>query len=233
MDYRGWILSIYDEFQRVYNKENSKIKKTKKQVLKEMFLKENLFITLVVLSYAILQITLIILYIKIKDRSISWCMVLVMFVTGFLASTQMYKNELTIYKYHEMIETLKEVLEQNNLNSEHYVRYLLKYTGGVLYKIKNVKGGGMISNTLAGSTAVYIADRVFKSSLLSLIIIIGLLVAFLFTIIYLYLSEIPNSRIVRKSQFHQLLRILVDYEYESKKSMDSNIKPKEINSMVK
>lgn len=203
MDYIGWVLSIYDEYKKQYKVKYPKI--NKKMSLKNI-LKLAYIIVIPVIGF-------IILYYSIQNKSLDGMFIstLMIFVAPLFV---IYSVELTLEEYKKRLEIMKGILEKEGLYTSSHLEKLAKETGSVFYKIRYSNLEILIKSLtgIAGAIGItYLYDKI-TSEVFTIIFILSIgLIAIVYTLRSI-IQLIPNSRIVRKKEFHELLIILVVYK---------------------
>lgn len=221
MDYMGWVLSIYDECIERYNKRHIK-KLTDKEVVKKFFSKEYLIETvslIVTIFYIVGLIVLIVLYFWGIIKKVEIYLIVGGLVLLISYIPQIYRYELKLEYFKRKLIILSEVLEEENLTTTESIEKLVKDTEGVLDKIKSFdfKFANKLLLTLSGLFAaigiknINIENQTIKNFII-LFFIVLLCIIFIGWILYLILTMIPNSRMVRRQKFHELLKILLVYK---------------------
>ncbi|WP_291571449.1 hypothetical protein [Clostridium sp. UBA4548] len=228
MDYKGWVLSIYDEYVKRYNeKYNAKEEKVKlKDVISIMKRKEKRAgsIAIILFLLSIILLMGLSLFGKIENAEIYiMAEVLCAFLIAYFYN---YKHEVDIQTYHRRVDVLREVLIDEGLYNEGFVRSLRSYTGGIFYKISE-KIRGVIKGGI-GIASIIGFNYTFIRSNNDIVLLIVAIMAIVMTIAYyahIYLICMPNSRVIRRGNFHVILNILIAYDFESK-STNKNISDK-------
>lgn len=220
MDYMGWILSIYDEYERIYYDKHP-IRKVKNfnEFINNCFKKQNRYISIWLMLFFLNIVTILILYFLGKLDNKQYYIV-IPFIALFIGIIpQWYQNELNLKEYEEKLLILMLVLKEHNLYNSDIIKILLKETRGVFYKIKRAIIGALGIIISSGILKLFIDNSeewvTISNNIFVIIIIVVYLIIFLFIVWYNVASSIPNSRIIRKRKMHELLRILVIYKFKS------------------
>lgn len=221
MDYMGWVLSIYDECIKRYNKRYLK-KLTNKEVIRKVFNKEYLVETIsliMTIFYIVGLITLMVLYFLGIIKRIEVYLTVGGLVLLISYIPQIYRYELKLEYFKRKLIILSEILEEESLTTTESIEKLVKDTEGVLDKIKSFdfQLANKFVLTLSGLSAaigiknINIENQTIKNFILILFIVL-IFIIFMAWITYLILTMIPNSRIVRRQKLHELLKILLIYK---------------------
>jgi hypothetical protein len=216
MNYNGWIMAIYYKYKERYYKKYKNINNKRK--FKELKVKEKL----ILIFYFIFVIIGTALYGFGIVLNNPWA-----FITGTLFMIcppilliYFDKFQIEIYKRHARI--LREVLEEENINTVSVIEKLIKDTSGIFYKIKD----GEVNNYIKSlSSAVGIFGAAFGAgSLLDKLkgenrnIAIFIIVIIIFGLAaYIISFTNPNSKKAKKKELHETLKILLIYEKGRKK----------------
>ncbi|OSA92657.1 UNVERIFIED_ORG: hypothetical protein B2H93_13950 [Clostridium botulinum] len=217
MDYMGWILSIYDECERRYNKKYIKkldIHRPKEYI--SLFLKkENRYMTLLLGGLLLGVLFIIVLYFLGLVSNIEYYVIIpiMIFLLGLIPI--LYKYELELEDYEKKLVLLAEILEEHNLNKKEIKKLLLKQTKGILYRMLNILIG-LIGILAPSGIFKYVADQMKGKieTVIPLILAILMISIPMFYIFYQIATIIPNNRILRRQKFHQLLKILCVYDIQ-------------------
>ncbi|WP_195619200.1 hypothetical protein [Clostridium paraputrificum] len=212
MDYKGWVLSIYDEYKNRYYKNKKFNNKPNgiKEIFKTMFKKENIYLTILIMIA--LGGSMIIYTIRIfkGDDNIFKYLVIPwgIFLIGIIP--QWYKYELTLDDYEERVGILRELLKEKGLYNIGIIKELYKSTRGISFYIKSsiVPAIGIIPAIVSSIKIDSIDEVTLKYVLIILFLLIIIIVPIIY-LIYIIMHSIPNSRIERSSEFNQLLKILI------------------------
>ncbi|NMF06568.1 hypothetical protein ACUH7Y_25395 [Clostridium beijerinckii] len=211
MNYKGWIMAIHDKYKIKYNEKYKNIYNKRK--FKELEVKEKL----VLIFYSISVIIGAILYgagIVLNNPWMFICGTLLMIFPPMIL-IYFDRFEIEIYKRHARV--LREVLEEENINTVSVIDRLIKDTSGALYKIKD----GVISNymkvfssvvgTLGAAFGVGNWLDKLKGDYKNIAIFVIVMIIFIFTA-YIISFVIPNSKKVKLKELHEVLKILLIYE---------------------
>ncbi len=214
MDYTGWILSIYDECERRYNKKY--IKKLDIHQPKEyisLFLKkDNRYMTSLLGGLLLGVLSIIVLYFLGVVSNIGYYVIILIMIFLLGLIPILYKYELKLEDYEKKLVLLVEILEEHNLNKKEIKKLLLKQTKGILYRILSILIGILASSGIFK----YVADQMKGKieTVIPLILAILMILISMFYIFYIIAIIIPNNRILRRQKFHELLKILCVYDMQ-------------------
>ncbi len=231
MGYKGWILSIYDEYKKRFNdKYEPKLSKieTIKKVVKVGVKRENILPFLTLMVYIVLIIAIFTLY---PFKIISTKEFITLFAYGTLSflliySPYIYKYEPDLKSYENKIKILRDILNERKIYNIDVVSELRDQTGGIIYKIRKLKifailntlialgiftGIGEAAKGLTGEAPKGVLGEVISFSIALIIISVPTVYS-----IYSVLTIVPNNRITRRKDFHELLKILMVYDFMSK-----------------
>jgi len=232
MDYKGWVLSIYDEYIKRYNKKYNVLeKKVKfKDAIDNMIKKENRPVAIILMIFMISVIIIVVLALLGIIKNIEVYLMSEMLGVSIIAYFYNHKYETDLKTYHRHVDVLREVLEDEGLYNERFIRKLRSYTGGIFYKINEkirgvIKGGIGIASILGLN---YTSTKVDKDFALIILVVIAMILVIAYYV-YMYLISMPNSRVIRKKNFHIILNILIAYDFEIKNenNNDNNSIPEE------
>lgn len=223
MDYMGWILSIYDECEKRYKKNQIKNKiNGPKDFLKRCLKKENIYASFLLATLIIGMTCILFLYLIGILKNIQYYMLflIVGFELGIIPT--LYQYEPILDEYEKKITILVEILEEHNLNKKEIKKLLLRKTRSVLYRTKTIVIsliGTLVSSSGLFKYVIEINKEEIKTVITTLII--GLLIlVILLSIVYQIAIVIPNNRIIRKQKFHNLLNILYVYELQEESVLE-------------
>lgn len=223
MDYNGWVLSIYDEYRKRYDdKYEIKLSKWKrfKRIIKVAFTKKNVFPFMTITLYGILlAVILILLTLKVINTK----SFINIFSSGTLLyilcfSPYMYKNEPELQSYCSRIEILRNVLKEQNIYNRDVIVELKNHTGNIFYKLGNFTMNVLIAAGFTAGIGEFLrrSDIQFFTYAVTVIIVAVIAIYSVYSIV----TAIPNNRIVRRKNFHQLLKILLTNDFEGKSTSD-------------
>lgn len=217
MDYKGWVLAIYDECKSISNEGKDIEDKNKsinlKETLKFFIKKENRYMGILLGSSILVTIIVCFLYLIKKDDGflkylfIPW---IILFI-GLLP--EWYKYELNLDAYEKEVNILRNVLKERGLYNKQVVQELYNSTRGVFFNIKTVMVYVVGIVTSSGLLAkVSSIDKVTIKYGLIIVLGISAILAPILYFIWVVMFSIPNSRLERSKSFHQLLKILIIHD---------------------
>ena len=217
MNYKDWIIIIYDKYKKKYNEKYI----NDKRIIK--FKDITTIGKLIIIFYFTFVIGGGISYfigILLNNLIIS--------IIGIVAEITppiilIYKTKFKQEDYRKCVCTLREVLEEENINTIPTINRLIKDTAGVLYRIKD----GEVNNYIKLSTFISASGLMFgvsnyldkieiKNNNVVVIIEIFIVMAIIGGIIYILRMIIPGSKYAKQKELHEILKILSIYE-EGKK----------------
>ena len=214
MNYKGWILSIYDEYKRRSDegkkKKGREEKRTIKDVFKQMCKKENRWMSVVMITTFLAMIIVIILTLcnVIDNNGEYFSIPFIILFLGFLP--EWYKHELNLEYYTNEVNILRKVLEDNDLYDKEIIQELYDSTKGMIFNVKT--GSIYILWTIASSGILVHITYIDKVTLQYILLILMGALAIVLPVVYfiwLIATSIPNNRINRNREFHHLLEILI------------------------
>lgn len=155
MNYTGWIMAIYDKYKQKYNEKYKNINNKRK--FKELKVKEKIVLILY-LTFVIIGVTLYGAGI-VLNNSLEYIIGTLFTICPPILLVYFDKLQIEIYKRH--VRVLREVLEEENINTLPVIERLIRDTSGVLYKIKNGEINNYIklaSSLLFGTVGAALGD---------------------------------------------------------------------------
>lgn len=206
MSYMEWVLSLYDEYVRRYD-ERYPEEKFKFRNIRNMNWKNRLKLMYFVFGY-IMAIILNVYGSYIKNMNVVGIGLLLTFVLPY---TVIYTLDRSIDKLKKRIQILKDVLQEENLLSYKKILKLTNDTGSTVYKLLNSnleKLVNLIISFLGTTLFINIINNITSITMEVILLGIVFILEFVFAI-YSFLSIVPNNRITRKKNFHEMLLILL------------------------
>lgn len=203
MEYKDWLVALYDKY---YKKEKVKYptKKIKelscKQIIKLIFAILFLLVGICMYIYGLLKSEIRILIVGLLAE-----LIMLGICSAEKTDIRMFKNKVSI---------LEEVLKEENLNNEISIKKIEKDSRGILSKIKDESILNLLGMLGSFIGAIGLTTIIQKSGE-GVILVIGLGTILLLAIaigIYFILISIPITRISRRKQLNELLRILIAYK---------------------
>ncbi len=222
MDYKGWVLSIYDEYKDRSDKNKNKniTSKSKIDNLKESFKflikKGNRLKGITILVSMLLTIIIYCLYIIRKDDILLSYLFIPWIMLFIIVLPEWYKYETKLEVYEREVEILREVLKERKLYSGHIIQELYTATRGVFFKVKIFLA--YLIGIVVSSGLIRDITSMNKQTIKYMVFILLILIIFLIPILYfvwMIMISIPNNRIERSKNFHKLLKILILYDKDS------------------
>lgn len=225
MNYKDWIIMIYDRYKKKYNEEylNNNKKSTRK--FKDLNIKEKLkliFYFISVISGGIVYFIGIIFNIPI----IFLIGVLLMIIPPIII---IYTIKFKFEDYKRRVRVLREVLKEENINTVPVIKILIKDTSGVLYKIKDGEannyiklvsfvGGafGLVFGAAFGASN-YLEKLKGENNNMATMFKIVILMMIIGGMIYIIRRMIPGNKYEKQKELHETLKILLIYEEGNKK----------------
>ena len=214
MDYKEWIVAIYDQYLDKYFDQYPDEKKRVK--FKDIPLKNKLKM-LYVISTAVLGFYL--MFVSLNDYNF-YLFLLGMGFTFIAPFFVMYTADLKLNTFTKHLDILKKVLDEQNLLTHDKIKILAKETGTIFYKISNSNLEWFIKLVpgLFGTAALSALIPNLSKNVAILILSGTILLLELIYLGYTILTFVPNSRIKRRKRFHELLRILLIQVDDNKNS---------------
>lgn len=218
MDYKGWIMAIYDRYKQKYNERYLTNKNRRK--FKNLTTKDKLKI--------------IFYFILVIGGGISYFIGIllnnpIIFVIGILVEIippmiLVYKTKFKMWDYKRCVNALRDVLEEENINTVPAIKKLIKDTAGVLYKIKDGEVNNYIKllSFVSGAVGVafgvgnYLDKLEVKNNDMAVILKLFIGIAIIGGMIYIIILVMPGSKYEKRKELHEILKILLIYE-EGKK----------------
>lgn len=216
MDYKGWVIAIYDVYRDNYNKVKGSTEKNNKQSLKEIIRffkkKENIFKGVILLLPILISIICFIIFIFEKDSKVMIYIYISFIPMLMYILPEWYKYELDLEAYEECIEILRKTLEEKKLYNKYIIQELYNSTKGISTYIVN----GLVYLFTIGITSGIIdyIKIVDNDIVFILLIMVVMLIGVGGYIFYFIMSNLPNSRIKKNREFHLLLKLLIIYDRE-------------------
>ncbi|QGH20887.1 hypothetical protein [Clostridium butyricum] len=215
MSYKGWIISIYETYNHKFNEKYKNINRKKK--FRDLEFKQKLILTIYftcVFSGAVIYGWGI-----LRNNLLQYVIGMLFMICPPIVIVYFDKYQIELYKRHARV--LKEVLEEENINSISVIERLIEDTSGILYKVKN----GEINNYIkAISSLVGIFGAALGANLLENLngnakkIAIVLIVITIFMLaLHLISLQVPNTKKAKIKELHETLKILLIYEKGRKK----------------
>ncbi|MFW2491696.1 hypothetical protein ACN077_24530 [Clostridium chromiireducens] len=218
MNYKGWIMNIYGRYEQKYKEKYIGNKNTRK------FRDLNIVGKLIMILYFSFVIGGSISYfigIFLNNAVISIVGIVVEILPPIIL---IYKTKFKQEDYRKCVCTLREVLEEESINTIPVINRLIKDTAGIMYRIKD----GEVNNYIklltfasASGLAFGISDYLNKLEIRNnnTIIIIKMLIVMTIIggIIYILRLIVPGSKYAKQKEFHEILKILLIYEEGRKK----------------
>ena len=202
MEYKDWLVAIYDKFC-----EKEKIKYPTKKI-KELSFKQ-ITKLIVAILFLLIGISMYIYGLLKSESRILIVGLLAELIMLVICSTE--KMDIRIFK--NRISVLEEVLKEEELNNEISIKKIEKDSRGILSKIQDQNILNLLGMLGSFIGAIGITTIIQKSSEgVILIIALGtiLLLAILMGI-YFILTSIPITKTSKKKQLNGLLKILIVY----------------------
>ncbi|MDU4478583.1 hypothetical protein [Clostridium sp.] len=218
MNYTGWIMAIYDKYKQKYNEKYKNINNKRK--FKELKVKEKIVLILY-LTFVIIGVTLYGAGI-VLNNSLEYIIGTLFMICPPILLVYFDKLQIEIYKRH--VRVLREVLEEENINTLPVIERLIRDTSGVLYKIKNGEINNYIklASSLFGTVGAALGARNLLDKLngnaKNVAIIIIVIIIFVLAI-YLISLQLPNSKKAKIKELHEILKILLIYEEGRKNNL--------------
>lgn len=216
--YEDWIISIYNEYLKRYNITREKI--TWKQVFKKLASKKNRKVVIWYGLYILCSIVTMTSYAFGINKIIPEILLMI-FTVIFIWTIFpiIYANEIPLIKYEERINIIKDIMKEHKLFKEDIIKELIRETGSIPEKIglkSDLLGKTYLIITTLGAIKGMFNIDISNKQLISVIIIgifiIILLGILIFVIVNLMLIFLKNSRIQRRKDFHEFLKILLLYK---------------------
>ncbi|MDF2883801.1 MAG: hypothetical protein K0R54_4365 [Clostridiaceae bacterium] len=225
MNYKGWIMNIYDRYKLKY-----KERYTYDYIDKNSFKNSNKFRDLNIIGKILLisYFTFVIgggisyfigLYLNSPVTSAIGLIAEILPPILLICNTKYEQDE-----YRKCVRVLREVLEEENIKTISAIKRLIEDTAGVLYRIKD----GEVNNYIKLVTFISASGLMFgvnnylnkleiKNNNVIIIIEILIIIAIIGGIVYILRMIVPGSKYAKQKELHEILKILLVYEEGRKK----------------
>lgn len=219
MDYKGWIIAIYDVYKDKYNKNKGNTESNNKQSLKEVvkffMKKENIIKGIILFLPILVSIICFIIFVIERDSKIMIYIPMSFIPMAMCILPEWYKYELNLEVYEEHIEILRETLKEKELYNKYIIQELYNSTKGISTYIVSAFGYLFTIGITSGIIDyINIVDYDIMQIMTILLIMIVMVIGTVGYIFYFIMSNLPNSRIQKNKEFHLLLKILIIYDRE-------------------
>ena len=208
MDYNLWVLSIYDEYRKEYEKKFPQ-KKFKDKFRELSKLKKTILILYIIM---IIGDAILCLYgINKNNSGIVFLGVFMDFIITAIINSQL---KVDFQEYKKRLKVFEEILIKENLNNIDTLKKLEKNTSSIVNNIFNKinkESIALISNIIQGVGIIYFLKKLGSKIILNImaLIIIIVLLAYL---IYLIVISIPNNKYTKKKDMNELIKIYMVYK---------------------
>lgn len=201
MNYKGWVLAIYETYATKYENKYSKKK------LKDLSFKKKIKL---IVGWLLIVIGLIMDVIALViSNELLYLGGISVIAISLIIFDQMSKCNMEVFKKNLIV--LEEVLIDENIDTVSIISQLIQDTGNLTYRLIKDTGKGniyiqILSYLSASGIVAYLLNAEnSKSAYLLLIIFIVIF------IIYVLYSTIPYGKNQKRKTLHELLKILLVY----------------------
>lgn len=208
MDYNLWVLSIYDEYKKEYERQFPQKKFIDK--VKEL---------------SMCNIILLFVYISVVIANTVFCidglsknnfeyLFLGLFADLFITTLINSQIKVDFQDYKKRLKVFEKILIKENLNDIELLKKFQKDTSGLLNKIMNRINEKNINLFLTFIEALG-ATYIIKILDINFILISGFLIimgGFILYLIYSIIIEVPNNKYQKKRDMNELIKIYMTYK---------------------
>ena len=205
MEYGDWLIALYDKFSKEYE---TKYPSNKKSIKSLPFGKK---VKLVIMMVLLIIGVGMYIYGLVKNDS-------VVLVIGILAEGIMFlvggTTKIDIERFKQKVFVLEKVLEDEKLDNEITIKKLEKSSRGIerIIKESNILNLLSVIGSFIGTIGLTTAIQRASDGILSVILLGSFLLVGIIASGYFLLIGIPGTKISRKKQLNELLRILIVYK---------------------
>ena len=208
MDYDLWVLSIYDEYKKEYEKQFPHKKFIDKlrelSILKKCILGIYFFGVFINMIFCIYGI----------NKNNSNVVVLSLLIDLIITTIMNSQIKVDFQEYKKKLEIFAKVLEKEKLNDIELLKKIEKDTSGILNNLFNKinkENIEVISAIIQGIGIFYFIKKLGTRIIINIILFI-IIVAFLIYLIYTIVTNIPNNKYTKKRDMNQLIKIYITYK---------------------
>ena len=208
MDYNLWVLSIYDEYKKEYEKQFPQKKFMDK--VKEL---------------SMCKILLLIGYISIVILSTGFCiyglsknnfehLFFGLFVNLFITTVINSQIKVDFQDYKKRLKVFEKILIKENLNDIELLKKFQKDTSGLLNKIINTineKNMNMFLTFLEALGITYII-KILDINFILISVCFIIMGVFILYLMYSIIIDIPNNKYQKKRDMNELIKIYMTYK---------------------
>lgn len=219
MNYNGWIMNIYDSYKEKYMFDRHMNKFSNFNKFKDL----NIIGKIILIAYFIFVIGGGVSYfigIYLNSPVISAIGLIAEVLPPILL---IYNTRFKQEDYRKCVCTLREVLDEENINTIPAIKRLIRDTAGLLYRIKDGEVNNYIklitfisASGLMFGVSNYLNKLDIKNNNEVIMIEILVIVAIIVGVLYILRMIIPGSKYTKQKELHEILKILLIYE-EGKK----------------
>ncbi|WP_160687492.1 hypothetical protein [Clostridium sp. C2-6-12] len=223
MNYKGWIMNIYDRYKLKYKERYTDDDKNSFKNFNKINDLNAIGKILMILYFAFVIVGGISYFVGLYLNSP------VVSAIGLIAEVVppmllIYNTKFEQDEYKKCVRVLREVLEEENIKTIPVIKRLIKDTAGVLYRIKDGEVNNYIklltfisASGLMFGVSNYLNKIEIKNNNAIIIIEILIIIAIIGGIIYILRMVNPGSKYAKQKELHEILKILLIYEEGKKK----------------
>lgn len=224
MNYEDWIIIIYDRYKKKYSEKYINNNKSTKK-----FKDLNIWERIKLILYFMFVISGGIAYLIGINLNIPIFFVIGVLFTIVPPMIIVYTIKFKLEDYKRNVHVLREVLEEENINTIPVIKTLIKDTDGILYKIKDGEAnnyiklmsfvGGLFGVLFGAAFGVsnYLEKLKGENNNMATILKVIILIMVIVGVFYIIRRMIPENKYQKQKELHETLKILLIYEEGNKK----------------
>ncbi|MGM9978162.1 MAG: hypothetical protein ACI33J_05140 [Clostridium sp.] len=208
MNYNLWVLSIYDEYRKEYQKQFPQKKFIDK--IKEL----SMYKMILLIGYISIVIVNTVFCIYELSKNNFEYLFFGLFVDLFIATLTNSQIKVDFQDYKKRLKVFEKILIKENLNDIELLKKFQKDTSGLLNKIINSineKNINIFSTFLEALGITYII-KILDINFILISVCFIIMGGFILYLMYSIIIEVPNNKYQKKRDMNELIKIYMTYK---------------------
>ena len=208
MNYNLWVLSIYDEYRKEYQKQFPQKKFIDK--IKEL----SMYKMILLIGYISIVIVNTVFCIYELSKNNFEYLFFGLFVDLFIATLTNSQIKVDFQDYKKRLKVFEKILIKENLNDIELLKKFQKDTSGLLNKIINSineKNINIFSTFLEALGITYII-KILDINFILISVCFIIMGGFILYLMYSIIIEVPNNKYQKKRDMNELIKIYITYK---------------------